>query len=73
MRRFVVLTVGGVLLTALAMPLNAAPAKKDITPAPQTPLGLQNAKKAMQYRIERDKKMSQVRKQGQAKKHQLQK
>ena len=72
MRRFVVLTVGGVLLTALAMPVAAAPAKDVSTPAPQTPLGLQNSKKAMQYRIERDKKVSEVRKQAQAKKHRAQ-
>ncbi len=72
MRRFVVLTVGGILLTALAMPVAAAPAKNASAPPPQTPLGLQNAKKAMQYRIERDKKVSEMRKQAQAKKHRAQ-
>lgn len=49
--------------------VNAAPAGAPDVPEQQ---GIKNAKKAMQYRLERDKKIDKVRKQGQAKRHQKQ-
>ena len=50
--------------------VNAAPTGTSDKPKQQQ--GIKNAKKAMQSKLERDKKMREVQKKGQAKRHQLQ-
>jgi len=47
--------------------VNAAPAGTSERPKQQQ--GIQNAKKAMQGKLERDKKVREVQKKGQAKRH----
>lgn len=48
-------------------------AKKATSATANVPLGLKNAKKAMQGKLERDKKVLEVQKKGQAKRKQAQK
>jgi len=77
MKRLIALSVGIIFSASLIAAANAAP-----TGAPNTagmpgasnkqnvPLGLKNARKAMKGKIEQDKKMQEVQKKGQAKRHQ---
>jgi hypothetical protein len=70
MKRIGALTVGVILSAFLIASANASQAGTSDNPRQQQ--GLKNSKKAMQGKFERDKKVSAVRKQGQAKKHQIQ-
>lgn len=70
MRRALAVAVGFALTVFLVAAVYAAPA--DLSGNSKQSQGIKNAKKAMQSRLERDKKMDKVRKQGQAKRHQAQ-
>lgn len=67
MRRVLAVIVGFALSALLVAAVSAAPTKNPENPKQSQ--GIKNAKKAMKYRLDRDKKISEVRKQGQAKKH----
>lgn len=69
MKRLIVLAAGLFLSVSLIAVAGAAPVD---TPAPPKQQGIKNAKKAMQSKLERDKKMREVQKKGQAKRHQAQ-
>lgn len=69
MRKLYILTIGLSLSMFLAAQVNAAPRS---TPEKPRQTGIQNAKKAMKAKLERDKKMHAVRKNGQTQKRQLQ-
>ncbi|HEY6008604.1 MAG TPA: hypothetical protein VIU40_09815 [Geobacteraceae bacterium] len=70
MKRLVTLAVGCILTVCLVAAVNAAPAGTAGKPPQQQ--GLKNAKKAMESRLERDKKVQEVRKNAQAKRQQAQ-
>lgn len=63
MKRLIVLAAGLFLSASLIAVANAAPAGTSDKPKQQ---GITNAKKAMQSKLERDKKMREVQKKGQA-------
>ncbi len=63
MKRLVALAVGGILSVSLVAAVNAAPAGTSDKPKQQQ--GIKNAKKAMQSKFERDKKMREIQKKGQ--------
>ncbi len=63
MKRLIVIAAGLFLSASLIVPANAAPANTSNNPKQQ---GIKNAKKAMQSKLERDKKMREVQKKGQA-------
>jgi hypothetical protein len=70
MKRLFVLAVGSLLSASL---FTAAYAAQAAAPGKGThQQGLKNAKKVMKARFDREKKMAEVRKQAQAKKHQAQ-
>lgn len=78
MRKGCALSVGIMLSVFMVGAVGAAPAdtsdkarQQELTSKPKAQ-GVQNAKKAMQYRLERDKKMRELQKKGQAMKQQLQ-
>ena len=70
MKRLVAVAVGIMLSASLIISANAAPKKKSSAVVLKQPQGIINSKKVMQYRIEREKKMIEVRKKAQAQKHQ---
>ncbi|CAG0990102.1 hypothetical protein [Geobacter sp.] len=70
MKRLVALAAGVFLSIFLVAAVNAAPAGTSDKPKQQQ--GIKNAKKAMQSKLERDKKMREVQKKGQAKRQQIQ-
>jgi len=70
MKRLMVLAAGVFLSIFIVAAVNAAPAGTSDTPKQQQ--GIKNAKKAMKGKLERDKKVQQARKQGQAQKKQAQ-
>jgi hypothetical protein len=70
MRRLIALAVGGLLSVSLAAVVSAAPAAT--SSQPKSSLGITNARKAMQGKLERDKKIREVQKKGQAKRRQAQ-
>ena len=67
MKQMVALAVGLFLSASLIAAANAAPAGTSDKPKQQ---GITNAKKAMQSKFERDKKMRELQKKGQAMKRQ---
>ena len=71
MKRMVALAAGVFLSASLIASANEAPV--GTSGGPQSPQGITNAKKSMKHRIEQDKKKDEVRKKGQAKRHQAQK
>ncbi|MSN26124.1 MAG: hypothetical protein GJV46_09680 [Geobacter sp.] len=70
MKRLLAVAVGLFLSTSLIVAANAAPAAA--TGKQNVPQGLKNARKAMQGKLEQDKKRLEVQKKGQAKRHQSQ-
>jgi hypothetical protein len=64
------MAAGGLLSVFLVATVNAAPAGAPDTPKQKQ--GITNAKKSMQSKLERDKKMNEVRKKGQALRRQAQ-
>lgn len=70
MKRLSVLAVGVFMAISLAAAANAAPMGVPGKATPQK--GVKNARKAMQGKIERDKKVNEARKRGLAMKHQAQ-
>ncbi|UFS70603.1 hypothetical protein LPW11_00065 [Geomonas sp. RF6] len=68
MKRLVAVAVGGMLAISMVASVGAAPAAR--TERPKQQQGIVNAKKVMKHRLEREKKMHEVRKQGQLKKKQ---
>jgi len=71
MRRLSVLFAAVFLSTFLAVTVNAAPAGNSKA-TEDVPQGLKNARKVMQYKIERDKKMHEKINKGQEKKAEAQ-
>lgn len=63
MRRMVAMAMGGLLSLCVAATVGAAP--QGAPNGPQSK-GIANAKKAMRGKLERDRKVQEVRKQGQA-------
>lgn len=70
MKRLYAMAIGVFLSVFLISSVNAAPASTLDKPKQQQ--GIKNAKKAMQSRLERDKKVREVQKKGQAKRQQAQ-
>jgi Spy/CpxP family protein refolding chaperone len=75
MKRLVALIAGIFLSASLIASANADPAKAPGIPAKSSvvqnqPQGITNAKKIMKARFDREKRMIEVRKKAQAKKHQ---
>lgn len=70
MKKLYLMATGVFLSVFLVATVNAAPAGAPETPKQQQ--GIKNAKKSMQSRLERDKKMREVRKKGQAVRRQAQ-
>ncbi|UFS70605.1 hypothetical protein LPW11_00075 [Geomonas sp. RF6] len=70
MRRVFVVAAACLLSASVCATAGAAPAGKAV--AAKQPQGLKNARKVMQARFDREKKMAEVRKQALAKKHQAQ-
>lgn len=70
MKRLMALAAGVFLSIFIVAAVNAAPAGRSDNPKQQQ--GIKNAKKAMKGKLERDKKVQQARKQGQAQKKQAQ-
>jgi len=70
MKRLYALALGVFLSMSLVAAGNAAPTGTSGKPKQQQ--GIQNAKKAMKGKLERDQKVQQARKQGQAQKKQAQ-
>ena len=64
MKRMVAVAVACLLSASLFGAVDAAPAGRPGQPSQQ---GLKNARKVMQFRLERDKKMREVKKKGQEK------
>jgi len=64
MKRLYATAIGVFLGIFLVSAVSAGPVKTSVNP--KQPTGLQNAKKAMQARLEWDKKMSEVRKRAHA-------
>lgn len=62
MKQFVLCAVAGMLSASIATAVSAAPAS---TP-PQQPQGIQNAKKVMKARFDREQKIREVKNKGQA-------
>lgn len=69
MKRLVALAVAVLLSASWSGAVYAAPAKG---PGQPTQQGLQNARKAMQWRLERDKKVRELKAKGQQKRKQAQ-
>lgn len=68
MQQLIVMAIGGLLSVSLITTVNAAPTTK--TDQPKTSQGIINARKAMQGKLERDKKIQEVRNKGKSLKHQ---
>ena len=64
MKRMVAVAVACLLSASLLGAVDAAPTGRPGQPSQQ---GLENARKVMQFRLERDKKMREVKKKGQEK------
>lgn len=70
MKRLYGMAIGVFMSVVMISAVNAAPTGTSEKPKQQQ--GIKNAKKAMQARLERDKKMREVQEKGQAKKQQTQ-
>jgi len=70
MKRFYAMAVGVFMSVFLVSAANAAPAETPNKPEPQQ--GITNAKKAMQSKLERDKKVRQTKEKGYAQKQRAQ-
>jgi len=69
MKRMFAVAVACFLSASLVGAVNAAPARSPGEPSQQ---GLKNARKAMQSRLDRDKKVREVKKKGQEKRQEAQ-
>jgi len=70
MKRLYAMAIGVFLSVFLISAVNAAPAGTSDNPKQQQ--GIKNAKKAMQSKLERDKKVREAKKKGQMKRQQAQ-
>jgi hypothetical protein len=75
MKRLLAVTMGIMLSASLISSANASPAKPSASPdkgsaMQHQPQGITNAKKVMKARFVREKKMTEVRKKAQVKRHQ---
>lgn len=68
MKRMVAVAVACLLSASLLGAVDAAPTGRPGQPSQQ---GLKNARKVMQFRLERDKKMREVKKKGQEKRKEI--
>ena len=68
-----IITLAAVLLMSLSLAAATNAAPQPTSTAPKSPVGLQNSKKAMQGKAERDKKVREVSKKAHAKRQQAQK
>jgi hypothetical protein len=69
MKRIITMAAGFLVALSLAVTAYAAPKGANVR---KSSPGIENSKKVMQYRMQREKKMQDVRKKAQLKKHQAQ-